>query len=211
MTMTRLIALSIALCALLTACAVHQDPATTQETAQSKLGRFSAGVLAGLAEADDDTGLDYSGTKFGGRIELSRQMGASSPIEIGVRTGLGFADLDVDGLSAGNSGSVEALQFVLGPSVRATFNREGNVSPFLEGAIGFHSTSVDTIARSGVVTLTSSDSDSGVWYSLGAGIDVRGNEATDWFLGFVYEHSEFSDLDAQTDVYGALIGARIRF
>lgn len=207
--MTRLLAL--ALCSLLAACAVYQDPATTEAAAQPKLGRFSVGVLAGPAEADDDAGFEYSGTEFGGRIELSRQMGETSLFEIGVRTGLGFSDLDVDGLAAGNSGSVEALQFVLGPAVRATFNREGEVRPFLEGAIGFHSTSLDTIARSGVVTLTSSDSDSGLWYSLGAGIDVRGNQTTDWFLGFVYEHSEFSDLDAQTDVYGALIGARIRF
>lgn len=204
--------LLVALCAIVASCSITpspQDPAVPPES--SSRGRFGVGIYAGRAEASDDVGVEASGGAIAARFDatLAPQGGR---IEFGLRTGFGSANLDVDNFPPGTYGQIDATQFVFGPLVRVILlEPDSKVRPFVEGAVGYQRTELDEFVSTSSSNTRGSDSDSGIWFSLGLGIDVRATENVSWFVSFAFEHSELSDLDADTDTYGALVGARIGF
>lgn len=174
--------------------------------------RFGVGIIAGGSEASDDLGVEAGGTLFGFRFDVTGRPG-DGPVDIGVRTGFQFGDLDIDYLPIGVNGTIEAGQFVFAPMIRLNLiNTPGaKVQPFLEGAVGFQRTSIETTLSGQGASISGTEDDDGLWFALGGGLAFRVATKTELVVGFEYQHSELSDLDAETEGYLAHVGGRFGF
>lgn len=170
--------------------------------------RLSVAVIAGQAEADDGF-VEAEGSFIGGRAEASYAFGEGQFVELGLRSGFGFGDLDID-VPVGEW-EVEASQFVLGPVLRVHFTDHAQtVRPFVEAAVGFNRTTVDSFLNIPGTQLSGSDTDGGLWYALGGGVSFRASDSVEIFVQGQLEHSELDDLETDVDVFALLFGGRFR-
>lgn len=201
---------TLVLCLTVFLCSCQSSAPGTQKDRSSSVG---FGFLGGGAKigTNDDT-VDAGGTFLGGRFDVVTRPSPKTPVEVGVRAGFGIVSADLNDLPFGTSSTIDADQFVIAPMLRLNFESEGaSAIPYLEAAVGFQQVSFDQSASGGGLTVTVSDSDSGLWYAIGAGVAFRVSENGKFVLGGEYQHSEFQDTDATADAYVGQFGFRIAF
>ncbi len=211
MKFSRIASLALLVLPACTALPVGQAEPMTQADAPSH-ARVGIGADLGVAQMENDgNGASADGGQFGARLEMTSRPGGGL-IEFGARTGFSFMALTHDELAPNVDGEIGASQWTIAPLLRLIFGgEEASVQPYVDGAVGYHYTSVTETFSSGSSSVSTDENDDGLWFSLGAGVVIKGGDNSDYMVGLEYQRAEFGELDVSSDAYLVHLGGRWEF